>query len=187
MMLVFDLTAGLLLGVRNRGDIDRRELLRLAPFIAIGMLVGVTALYDSGGPIYTTYLARRVGDANRLRATQAVLIFCTAWARLVLFWASGLMLQPSLLPVALTLLPCAVLGYLAGSRLHQRLAPRHAARALWILLLASGGSLLWRARDVTALRRGGRRASRGAWPPRAGARRERRRPALRPPREAAGR
>jgi len=196
MMLVFDLAAGLLLGVRNRGDIDRRELFRLAPFIAIGMLVGVTALvraperwllgglgafvfayacwslaqrgsprpvsarwvapagvaggvftalYGSGGPIYTTYLARRVGDANRLRATIAVLIFCTAWARLALFSVSGLMLQPSLLSLAFALLPCAVLGYLAGSRLHRRLAPRHAARAVWILLLASGGSLVWRA------------------------------------------
>ena len=32
MMLVFDLSAGLLLGLRNRGDVDRGELLRLAPF-----------------------------------------------------------------------------------------------------------------------------------------------------------
>jgi len=196
MMLVFDLAAGLLLGVRNRGDIDRRELFRLAPFIAIGMLVGVTALvraperwllgglgafvfayacwslaqrasprpvsarwvapagvaggvftalYGSGGPIYTTYLARRVGDANRLRATIAVLIFCTAWARLALFSVSGLMLQPSLLSLAFALLPCAVLGYLAGSRLHHRLPPRQAARIVWGLLLASGASLVWRA------------------------------------------
>ena len=44
MMLVFDLTAGLLLGLRNRRDVDRGELLRLAPFIAVGMAVGVVAL-----------------------------------------------------------------------------------------------------------------------------------------------
>jgi uncharacterized protein len=196
MMLVFDLTAGLLLGLRSRNDVDRRELLLLAPFIALGMLLGVTALvhapdrwllgglgafvfayacwslvqrgaprpvsarwvapagvaggvftalYGSGGPIYTTYLARRVGDAKQLRATIAVLIFCTAWARLALFSASGLMLQPSLLPLAFLLLPCAVLGYLAGSRLHHRLPPRQAARIVWGLLLASGASLVWRA------------------------------------------
>jgi uncharacterized membrane protein YfcA len=196
MMLVFDLTAGLLLGLRNRGDIDRKELLRLAPFIAVGMLVGIvtlvraperwllavlgafvfsyacwsllrraapqpisprwaapagmaggvfTALYGSGGPIYTLYLARRVGDAQRLRASIAVLIFCTAWARLALFSVSGLMLQPSLLRLAFLLVPCAVAGYFAGSHLHGRLSPRHAARAVWLLLLASGGSLLWRA------------------------------------------
>ena len=104
-----------------------------------------TALYGSGGPIYTVYLARRLGDATRLRATIAVLIFCTAWARLALFSATGLLFQPSLLELALVLLPCAVAGYFIGSHLHRRLAPRHAARAIWILLLASGASLLWRA------------------------------------------
>ena len=44
MMLVFDLCAGLLLGLRNRRDVDRDELLRIAPFVAIGMVLGVTAL-----------------------------------------------------------------------------------------------------------------------------------------------
>ena len=44
MMLVFDLCAGLLLGLRNRRDVDRGELLRLAPFVAIGMVLGVTVL-----------------------------------------------------------------------------------------------------------------------------------------------
>ena len=201
MMLVFDLSAGLLLGLRNRGDVDRKELLRLAPFIAVGMLIGVaalvraperwllgvlgafvfayacwsllhrasprpisarwvapagvaggvfTALYGSGGPIYTVYLARRLGDANRLRATIAVLIFCTAWARLALFSGTGLLFQPSLLRLAVVLLPCAVIGYFIGSHLHRRLAPQRARRAIWLLLLASGASLLWRAASVAA-------------------------------------
>ena len=44
MMLVFDLCAGLLLGLRNRRDVDRAELLRLAPFVALGMILGVTVL-----------------------------------------------------------------------------------------------------------------------------------------------
>jgi len=196
MMLVFDLCAGLLLGLKNRHEVDKGALLRIAPFVAIGMALGVTALvraperwllallgalvfgyaawsllrrgaprpigaagampagmaggvftalYGSGGPIYTVYLARRLGEPSRLRATMAVLIFCTAWARLALFSATGLMFQPSLLNLAAVLLPCAVAGYFIGSHLHRRLAPRHAARAIWILLLASGASLVWRA------------------------------------------
>jgi uncharacterized protein len=196
MMLVFDLCTGLLLGLKNRRDVDRAELLRVAPFVAVGMVVGVTALvraperwligvlgafvfsyacwsllqraaprpisarwvapagvvggvftalYGSGGPIYTVYLARRLGDPLRLRATIAVLIFCTAWARLALFSGTGLLFQHSLLNLAVLLLPCAVLGYYLGSHLHGRLAPRQAARIVWILLLASGSSLLWRA------------------------------------------
>src|SRR6187455_929843 len=163
MMLVFDLCAGLLLGLRNRRDVVLGAfvfgyacwslLRRGAPrpigaawAAPAGMAGGVfTALYGSGGPIYTVYLARRLDDANRLRATIAVLIFCTAWARLALFSATGLMFQPSLLNLALVLLPCAVAGYFIGSHLHGRLAPRQAARAIWILLLASGASLVWRA------------------------------------------
>jgi uncharacterized protein len=196
MMLVFDLCAGLLLGLKNRREVDRAELLRLAPFVAVGMLLGITALvrvperallallgsfvagyaawslagrastrtlrpawaapagivggvftalYGTGGPIYTIYLARRLGDPRRLRASIAVLIFCTAWARLALFSATGLFAQPSLLRLALVLLPCAVVGYFIGSHLHGRLAPAQAARVVWALLVASGASLLVRA------------------------------------------
>jgi uncharacterized membrane protein YfcA len=55
------------------------------------------------------------------------------------------MFQPSLLNLAFVLLPCAIAGYFIGSHLHRRLPPRQAARAIWILLLASGASLIWRA------------------------------------------
>jgi uncharacterized membrane protein YfcA len=196
MMLIFDLCACFLLGLKNRRDVDRAELLRLAPFVALGMLLGVTALvqvperallallgsfivayaswsllarvalrpirarwaapagiaggaftalYGSGGPIYTIYLARRLADATRLRASIAVLIFCTAWARLVLFAGTGLFFQASLLRLAFVLLPCALAGYFIGSHLHRRLAVKHASRAIWILLIVSGLSLVARA------------------------------------------
>ena len=170
MMLIFDLCAGFLLGLRNRRKVDRAELLRLAPFVAIGMLLGVTALvqvpergllallgafvfgyaawslasratptpitarwavlagtaggaftalYGTGGPIYTIYLARRIADPKRLRASIAVLIFCTAWARLALFSGAGLMFQPSLARLSgVVLLPFAVAGHFIGSHLH---------------------------------------------------------------------
>ena len=123
-----------------------RDSIGAAWAMPAGMAGGVfTALYGSGGPIYTVYLARRLDDANRLRATIAVLIFCTAWARLALFSGTGLMFQPSLLALAAVLLPCAVAGYFIGSHLHRRLAPQQVARAIWILLLVSGASLFWRA------------------------------------------
>jgi len=195
MMLLFDLFAGLLLGLKNRRQVDRRELLRLLPFLLVGMLAGVnllvhagerwlllllglfvlayatwnlssriaptristrwalpaglfggafTALYGTGGPIYTTYLARRLSDKVVLRASVGVLIFGTALIRLALFTGSGLYVQDGLLPLALALLPCALVGYLAGSHLHARLPTPRAAQAVWLLLLASGASLLWR-------------------------------------------
>ncbi|HEY4956850.1 MAG TPA: sulfite exporter TauE/SafE family protein [Caldimonas sp.] len=196
MMLIFDLCAGFLLGLRNRRKVDRAELLRLAPFVAIGMLLGVTALvqvpergllallgafivtyaawsllthipvrpirtrwaapagiaggaftalYGTGGPIYTIYLARRIAEPTRVRASIAVLVFGTAWARLALFSSTGLLFQPSLLRLAFLILPCAVAGYFIGSHLHGRLKPAHASRVIWGLLILSGLSLLVRA------------------------------------------
>lgn len=44
MMLVFDLCAGLLLGWKNRGSIDKNELWHLIPFMLVGIVLGATAL-----------------------------------------------------------------------------------------------------------------------------------------------
>lgn len=196
MMLVFDLFAGLLLGLKNRKQLSRTELLRLLPILAIGMLAGVTllvqvnerwllmglgtfvvayaawsllsramptpissrwavpagliggaftALYGTGGPIYTIYLARRLPDKAQLRATIGVLIFCTALIRLVLFTGGGFYTQAGLLPLAFALLPCALIGYLLGSRLHARMPTQRAVQAVWALLIVGGASLLLRA------------------------------------------
>jgi len=195
MMLVFDLFAGLLLGLRNHRSLDRAELLRLLPFLLVGMGIGITLLvsvnerwllmglgafvlsyavwsllnqaapepisarwavpaglvggaftsmYGTGGVIYVIYLARRLADKNVLRASIGVLIFGTALIRLGLFTGSGFYAQPGLLPLALALVPCALIGYLAGSRLHARMPTLRATQAVWLLLIAGGGSLLWR-------------------------------------------
>ena len=44
LMLVFDLAASLLLGLRNRKVVARGELLRLVPCMLAGMAVGVVVL-----------------------------------------------------------------------------------------------------------------------------------------------
>ena len=44
MMLVFDLCAGLLLGVGNRRHLGKAELLRLVPWLVAGMAIGWTLL-----------------------------------------------------------------------------------------------------------------------------------------------
>lgn len=196
LMLVFDLCAGLLLGLKHHRIVDRRELLRLAPWLLAGMATGITllvkvpqrwlllllggfvlayaawsllnrlpprpagqrwavpagllggaftALYGTGGPIYTIYLARRLSDKAVLRASIGVLIFCTALVRLALFTGSGFYDQKGLLPLAFALLPAALLGFLAGSRLHARLSTERAVQVVWLLLIGSGVSLLIRA------------------------------------------
>jgi uncharacterized membrane protein YfcA len=106
---------------------------------------GFTALYGTGGPIYTIYLARRIGDKVQLRATIGVLIFCTALIRLLLFTGNGFYRQPGLLSLAFGLLPCAVTGYLGGTWLHTRMPTRRAVQAVWVLLALGGTSLVSRA------------------------------------------
>jgi len=44
LMLVFDFVSNVLLGLKNRRHIDKREALRLIPFMAAGMAIGVFAL-----------------------------------------------------------------------------------------------------------------------------------------------
>lgn len=195
MMLIFDLFAGFLLGLKNRSHLDRRELLRLLPFLLLGMVAGMTllvqaserwllivlgsfvlayaswsllnkvspapvstrwavpagmiggaftALYGTGGPVYMIYLTRRLPDKTVLRATIGVLIFGTALVRLVLFTGNGFYLQHGLLPLAFALLPCAFLGYLAGSHLHAHMSAQRAVQCVWLLLTAGSTSLLWR-------------------------------------------
>lgn len=200
MMLVFDLFAGVLLGLKNRKHLDRGELLRLLPFLLVGMAIGATllanasdrwlllvlgafvfgyaclnllrrgvpapisakwampagavggvftALYGTGGPVYTMYLARRLPDRFVLRATIGVLIFITAFVRLALFTGSGFYTQPGLLPLAFAMVPCALAGYLLGTHLHTRLPAARAAQAVWLLLVAGGASLFWRGASMS--------------------------------------
>lgn len=195
MMLIFDLCAGLLLGLKNRRAVDRKELLRLVPFMLAGMALGVTllvkaperalllvlgifvlaysawsllfrpslkpigagwslplgtaggvftALFGTGGPIYTIYLARRLDNKLALRATISSLIFLSGLARLVLFTGAGLYRQNEVLLLAALLLPCAMAGLYLGNRLHSRLPTHRVTQTVWVVLVLGGASLVLR-------------------------------------------
>ena len=195
MMVLFDLCAGLLLGGRNFKVIDRRELLRLLPFMLVGVAIGVTllvraperlllltlgtavfcyaawslwgraptaaiapawamplgtvggvfsALFGTGGPIYTIYLARRISDKSQLRATVSTLILVSAAARLAALLVAGVYAKRELLVLTALLLPCMLLGLYVGNRLHDRLPTQRVVQIIWSLLLVSSVSLIWR-------------------------------------------
>ena len=103
-----------------------------------------SALFGTGGPIYTIYLARRVGDKGRLRATISTLIFVSALARLLAFFAAGVFSQPRLHTLIPLFLPCMLAGLFLGNRLHHRLPGPQVIKLVWMLLLLTGVSLLWR-------------------------------------------
>jgi uncharacterized membrane protein YfcA len=111
----------------------------------LGLSGGVfTALFGTGGPIYTIYLTRRLPDKIVMRATISALIFLSAIARLVLFAGAGLYEQAHLPQLAILLLPCAMLGLYIGNHLHHRLPPHRVVQAVWAILIFGGSSLVWR-------------------------------------------
>jgi hypothetical protein len=110
-----------------------------------GLAGGIfSALFGTGGPVYTLYLACRITDTARLRATIGALILATAVVRLVLFAGAGFFGQAGLPTLAALGVPCAIVGYVIGSRVHARLPQAQVRRAIWVLLLASAVSLLVR-------------------------------------------
>ncbi len=113
--------------------------------VPAGVVGGVfSALFGTGGPIYTMYLARRLHDVDRFRATIATVVFLSAIVRLGAFGTTGLLFQQGLLRAALTLLPGALLGVFLGSRLRRRLAAQVVKRVLFFCLAAGGVGVILR-------------------------------------------
>jgi hypothetical protein len=110
-----------------------------------GLAGGVfSSMFGTGGPVYTLYLVRRIADNARLRATIGALILGSALVRLVLFAGSGFLAQPGLAQLAAWGVPCALVGYAIGSRLHAQLPQAQVRRGIWMLLLVSALSVLLR-------------------------------------------
>ncbi len=109
-------------------------------------LVGGTfsTVFGTGGPVYTLFLANRIADTTRLRATVATVILGSALVRLLLFTGSGFLLESALPALAAALLPCALVGYVVGSRLHFRMPQAQVRRLIWMVLVAAAVSLLAR-------------------------------------------
>lgn len=195
VMLVLDLVAGMLVGMRNFRRVQAQELGSLAPWLCVGLVLGVsllvsvpekplelalgvcvltyslwkmasrgefreisrrwapplgfcggclTAVFGTGGPVYTIYLAGRLRDAEERRATISTLITATAVARLVLFSVSGLYGNPVVAPLILCLLPCGAIGLLAGARLRSAIPARSVLMLLWTVLIVAAINLIVR-------------------------------------------
>ena len=111
-----------------------------------GLAGGVfSALYGTGGPVYTTYLTRRMSDFEAFRATTALLILTSAACRLAAFLLAGLLVDPDVWRLAFWAVPTCLAAMWLGTRLRHRLNPQALRRlVLWLLLLAGAG-VLWRA------------------------------------------
>ncbi|WP_137920339.1 sulfite exporter TauE/SafE family protein [Hydrogenophaga sp. 2FB] len=126
---------------------SQRELDALPPIWAApaGLVGGVfSALFGTGGPIYTTYLVRRLVNPEVFRTTIATVIFCSALVRAAVFATAGLLQQERLLTTALWALPFCILGLAVGSFLRHKLTPRSTRQALFLFMAAGAVGAIYR-------------------------------------------
>lgn len=124
------------------GAINRFDGRWAMPF---GLIGGVfSALFGTGGPIYTIYLSRRLPDLKQFRATISVIILSSGIIRVVAFGMAGLYAKDSILLTALGLLPFCLAGLYIGSRLSTCVAPERVKKWTFVLLAAAGAGVLYR-------------------------------------------
>jgi len=108
-----------------------------------GMVGGVVgAMFGTGGPPYVIYLSRRIQNKRQLRATFSGLFILDGGLRVIVFWISGLLNQPSMWLACLVGLPVLVTGLYVGHRIHLGLSNASMTRIIGALLVLSGLSLL---------------------------------------------
>ncbi len=113
--------------------------------IPFGIFGGIfTALFATGGPIYASYLAMRIHDAAKLRATMTVIIFSLVLLRLLLMIITGLLLKTEVAILALFLIPFMAIGVWAGSKAHIGISLNKLKVIYGLILILAGGGLLFR-------------------------------------------
>ena len=163
---------GTYIGVKVLSTIDERSLLMLVGFIVIaftllqassyrfrlpqklekpagfvfglssGVIGGVSSMF---GPVLIIYLVS-VRDLDKDRFVGAISFLYIAavvpWAAM-LYWFGILDLNMFVLSTAATL--PVIVGLVIGQRLRQRVSDQHFQHLVLVVLLASGGTMLWRA------------------------------------------
>jgi uncharacterized membrane protein YfcA len=112
--------------------------------IPAGIVAGASAtVFGAGGPIYSAYLSGRRLGKNEARATVSALISISAFTRAVIYAVTGLVHLTTLAGAAL-LSPFVWLGLKLGHRIHLGLTQEQMRRAVGLLLVCTGASLLFR-------------------------------------------
>ncbi|MDX1376665.1 MAG: sulfite exporter TauE/SafE family protein, partial [Burkholderiales bacterium] len=113
--------------------------------VPIGLGGGAfSAMFGTGGVVFAIYNAGRIHDKGELRASNAAMIAFSSIARLVLFGLTGLLAQDGLWTLFALLLPALGAGVLLGHRLHAAVPAALVVRAVYMLLLFAGASILLR-------------------------------------------
>lgn len=113
---------------------------------AAGFAGGITStLFGAGGPPYAIYLSQRGLTKEQFRATLGLATLTSISVRLVAFLLTGLLLDAKVWLTALAAVPGCLLGIWIARRIFARISREALMRAVALLLLATGASLIFRA------------------------------------------
>src|SRR5256886_13312491 len=111
-----------------------------------GLCGGITSsLFGAGGPPYAIYLSQRGLTKEQFRATMGFATMSSISLRVAAFAITGLLLQRTVWMTALVVVPAGLLGLFVARRLYRRISREFLMRAVAIVLLVSGSSLVLRA------------------------------------------
>ena len=111
-----------------------------------GCAGGITStLFGAGGPPYAIYLAQRGLTKEQFRATLGFATLTSISLRLVAFLVTGLLLDAEVWLKAIAAVPACLLGIWITRRIFLRISRDVLMRAVAVLLLLSGASLISRA------------------------------------------
>ncbi len=111
-----------------------------------GFAGGITStLFGAGGPPYVIYLSQRGLTKEQFRATLGFATMTSISLRVLAFFVTGLLLDPRVWIAAAVAVPAAFGGIAVSRRVFRRISRDMLLRAVTVMLLASGASLIVRA------------------------------------------
>jgi uncharacterized membrane protein YfcA len=111
-----------------------------------GLAGGITStLFGAGGPPYAIYLSQRGLSKEQFRATLGFATMTSISLRVLAFLLTGLLLDLRVWIAAAAVVPAAFLGIAVARRAFLKISREALMRAVTLMLLASGGSLVFRA------------------------------------------
>ena len=107
---------------------------------------GITsALFGAGGPPYVMYLSQRGLSKEQFRATLGLTTLTSISLRVVAFLITGLLLEREVWIAAAAVVPASLIGISVARHIFLRISREALLRAIAVLLLLSGASLIARA------------------------------------------
>jgi len=111
-----------------------------------GLGGGITStVFGAGGPPYVIYLSHRGLSKEAFRATLGLTTLTSISLRVVAFLVTGLLLDPYVWLTAVLAIPAALAGVYVARRIYFAVSREVLMRAVAIVLLISGSSLVVRA------------------------------------------